>query len=144
MNDVVDLFDRLDPLEISPVQLDPLSAVMPLEWPEIWREMATSLYITLISAPGSDAVPAEALARLAMAQALGLAEDHGGTQPYIPVGAVLAASSKARRVVELLDKRMSYREVAHATGLTPSRIRRIEADWRLQQSKARQGVLPLD
>ena len=103
----VDLFDRLDPLELSPVQLDPLQALMPCDWPAFWREMATSLFITLISAPGSDSVPSDALARLAMAQALGFAEDHGGSQPYIPVGALLAASSKARRVVELLAQRMS-------------------------------------
>jgi len=140
----VDLFDRLDPLELSPLQMEPLQQLLPPEWPEIWQEMATSLFITLISAPGADAVPPDALARLAMAQALGLAEDHGGTQPYIPVGALLAASSKARRVVEMLDQRMSYREVAYITGLTQSRIRRIEADWRQQQIKARQGVLPLD
>ena len=140
----VDLFDRLDPLELSPMQLEPLQALMPQDWPEIWRELATSLYITLISAPGADAVPADALARLSMAQALGIAEDHGGTQPYIPVGALLAASSKARRVVELLTKGMGYREVSQTTGLTPSRIRRIESDWRQQQIKARQGVLPLD
>ncbi|MBF5006368.1 helix-turn-helix domain containing protein [Diaphorobacter caeni] len=140
----VDLFDRLDPLELSPMQLEPLQVLMPRDWPEIWREFATSLFITLISAPGADAVPAEALARLAMAQALGLAEDHGGTQPYVPVGALLAASSKARRVVDLLGKGMGYREVSHVTGLTPSRIRRIESDWRQQQIKARQGVLPLD
>ena len=140
----VDLFDRLDPLELTPPQLEPLQVLMPHAWPEIWREMATSLYITLISAPGADAVPRDALARLAMAQALGIAEDHGGTQPYIPVGALLAASSKARRVVELLGQRMSYREVSQITGLTASRIRRIEADWRREQINARQGVLPLD
>ena len=143
MNDL-DLFDRLDPLELSPLQLEPLQAVMPRDWPEIWRELATSLFITLISAPGADVVDPAALARLAMAQALGIAEDHGGTQPYIPVGALLAASSKARRVVELLSQRMSYREVSQATGLTASRIRRIEADWRRQQMMARQGVLALD
>ena len=128
----VDLFDRLDPLELTPPQLEPLQVLMPRVWPEIWREMATSLYITLISAPGADAVPRDALARLAM------------TQPYIPVGALLAASSKARRVVELLGQRMSYREVSQITGLTASRIRRIEADWRREQINARQGVLPLD
>lgn len=140
----VDLFDRMDPTELRYEQLVPLEALMPRDWPELWRELATSHYITLVSAPGSSAVPADALARLAMALALGIAADHGGTQPYIPVGALLASSSKARRVIELLGQRMAYRDVASETGLTESRVRRIESDWRRQQWSLRQGSLPLD
>ena len=31
----VDLFDRLDPLELSPMQLEPLQALMPQDWPSV-------------------------------------------------------------------------------------------------------------
>ena len=140
----LELFDRMDPTELTAVQLAPLEALMPSDWPEFWREIATSHFITLVSAPGSDAARPSDLARLALALALGVAADFGGTQPYIPVGAMLAASSKARRVVELLEQRKSYREVATVTGLTESRVRRIESDYRRQQYAQRQGSLPLD
>ena len=140
----LELFDRMDPTELPYEQLAPLEALMPSDWPDLWRELATSHFITLVSAPGSSAVHPAALARLALALALGIAADHGGTQPYIPVGALLAASSKARRVIELLDQRTSYRDVATATGLTESRVRRIESDHRRQQWSQRQGSLPLD
>lgn len=140
----IDLFDRMDPTELAAAQLAPLEALMPKDWPELWREFATSHFITLVSAPGSDAARPSDLARLALALALGLAADFGGSQPYIPVGALLAASSKARRVIEMLDQRKSYREVATATGLTESRVRRIESDYRRQQYAQRQASLPLD
>lgn len=139
-----DMFDRLDRSDLTVERLAPLEAVMPKDWPEVWREFATSHFITLISAPGSEAVPTASLAKLAMALALGLASDHGGTQPYIPVGALLASTSKARKVMELLDRQMSYRDVAQACGLTESWVRRIESDWRRMQFMSRQGSLPLD
>ena len=139
-----DLFDRLDPTELTVAQLAPLEALIPQDWPEVWREMATSHYITLLSAPDFEAVRPEQLASLSVALALGIATDLGGTQPYIPVGALLAASSKAQRVVELLDQRMSYRAVSAATGLTESRVRRIQSDWRRKRWKDRQGLLQLD
>ena len=75
---------------------------------------------------------------------MGIAQDLGGSQPYIPVGAMLAASAKARRAMELLEQRASYRQVADATGLTESRVRQIEAEGRKQQMALRQGQLPLD
>ena len=139
-----DLFDRLDPTELTVAQLAPLESLIPQDWPDVWRELATSHYITLVSAPGSETVQPEQLARLAVALALGIAADLGGTQPYIPVGALLAASSKARRVVELLEQGASYRDVSIATGLTESRVRRIQSDWRRTRWLSRQGTLQLD
>lgn len=139
-----DLFDRPDPSELSAAQFGPLNAVIPQDWPEVWRDFATSQYITLISAPGVGPAHTEALARLSVALTLGIATDLGGTQPYIPVGTLVAASSKARRVLELLEQRMSYRDVSAATGLTVSRVRRIQATWRRDQWRSRQTTLPLD
>ena len=138
------LFDRLDITDLSRDQIAPLEALMAPEWSDTWRELATSHYITLISAPGAGAVAVEALAQLAVALTMGLAQDLGGTQPYIPVGADVMSSTRTRRVIELLQSGMHYKEVADATGITSSRVRNIERARRQEQMAARQGTLPLD
>lgn len=139
-----EMFERLDLAELSAARLEPLASQMPSTWPETWREFATSLFVTLISAPGAEGAPAEALARLAMAQTLGLAQDQGGTQPYIPVGAMLASSARAQRAMQLRQSGASYKEAADATGLTEARIRKIEGEWHREQIALRQGRLALD
>ncbi len=139
---MVEMFERIDLSQLTQEQLAPLEALMPPGWPVTWRDLATSHFITLLSAP--DAGEAEALARLAVALTLGIAQDLGGSQPYIPVGADVMSSARARRVIELLGQRLSYKQVADATGLTESRVRQIESEWRKQQMLLRQGQLQLD
>ena len=141
---MVEMFDRLDLTELTQEQLAPLEALMPPGWPDVWRSFATSFYITLLSAPGSGTVPPTSLASLAVALTLGIAQDEGGTQPYIPVGAGVMSSARARRVVELLERGQSYKQVADETGITASRVRNIERAWRREQIALRQGTLPLD
>ena len=139
-----EMFDRLDLTELTQEQLAPLEALMPPGWPDVWRSFATSFYITLLSAPGSGTVPPTSLASLAVALTLGIAQDEGGTQPYIPVGADVMSSARARRVVELLERGHSYKQVADETGITASRVRNIERAWRREQIALRQGTLLLD
>lgn len=141
---MVDMFDRLDLTELTQEQLAPLEALMKPEWSETWRDLATSHYITLVSAPGAGAVELAALARLAVALTLGIAQDLGGTQPYIPIGTDVMSSARARRVIEMLGLRCSYKEVADATGITVSRVRSIQRAWRDEQFALRQGALPLE
>ena len=141
---MVEMFERIDLSQLTQEQLAPLEALMPPGWPDTWRELATSHYVTLISAPGADAVELSSLANLAIALTLGIAQDLGGSQPYIPVGADVTSSARARRVMELLGQRLSYKQVADATGLTESRVRQIESEWRKQQALLRQGQLQLD
>lgn len=137
-------FDRRDLADMRPEELAPLEALMAPEWPDTWRDLATSQFVTLLCAPGAGAVPPAALARLAVALTLGIAQDLGGTQPYIPVGADVMASARAQKVVELLGRGLSYKQVADATGITESRVRNIERGWRREQIAARQGRLALD
>ncbi|MGQ0711642.1 MAG: Mor transcription activator family protein [Rhodoferax sp.] len=139
-----DMFQRLELQELTAQQLTPLEALMAADWPDVWRELATSHYVTLLSAPGAQEVAAPVLAKLAVALTLGLAQDLGGTQPYIAVGAMLTTNARARRVVDMLGAGTSYRDVAKATGLTEPRVRQIEAEWRRQQIALRQGRLPFD
>lgn len=141
---MAEMFDRLDLTALNSAQIAPLEALFSEDWPDTWRDLAISQFLTLISAPGANAVPVDALAHLAVALTMGIAQDMGGTQPYIPVGSMLATNAKARRAIELLGQRMSYRDVATATGLTESRIRQIEAEWRRRQIALRQGTLLFD
>lgn len=138
-----EMFDRPDLEETTQQQLAPLTELLPAEWPPTWGELATSHFVTLLAAPGSHRANPSELAHLAMALALGIAQDIGGTQPYIPVGAVAAAGARARKAIELLGARCSYQEAARATGLTENRVRKIEAEWRKQQIAQRQGRLDL-
>jgi Mor family transcriptional regulator len=140
-----EMFERLDLSDLKAEQLAPLEALMPADWPDTWKELATSHYLTLISAPGSDSVPPASLASLAVALALGVAQDMGGTQPYINQGTDMQRSSMASRVVELLDQhRQDYARVAQVVGLSERHVRRIEARWLHAERARRQGALPLD
>lgn len=141
---MIDMFDRIDAADLTAVQIAPLEALLSTDTPDTWRDLATSLYTTLLSAPGSGVIAPTTLAHLAIAQTMGIAQDMGGTQPYIPVGAMLAYSAKARRVIDLINQGMDYREVGRVTGVTPMRVRQIEREWRLQQIALRQGRLNLD
>lgn len=139
-----EMFERADLAALSAQQIAPLEALLPSEWPDIWRELATSQYVTLISAPGAEAVAVQQLAQLALALTMGIAQDLGGTQPYIPVGAAMASGAKARAVIQLLDQSRSYKSVAAEMGLTESRVRQIESAWRREQFASRQARLDLD
>lgn len=137
------MFERLDLLALSVEQVAPLSALFEPSWSDTWRELATSHYITLLSAPGSDAVPKEQLARLAVELTMGIAQDLGGTQPYIPAGSAVMASARTRRVIEMLQRGRSYRDVASAVGVTVPRVRQIERAWRQEQFSLNQRQLDL-
>lgn len=136
-------FERLDICQLNPAQIAPLEALFADSWPDTWRELATSHYVTLLSAPGSDAVAQTHLAKLAVALTMGIAQDLGGTQPYIPVGAEVMTSARTQRVIELLRKGKSYRDVATVIGITASRVRNIERAWRHEQMSLAQGKLDL-
>ena len=63
-------FERLDICQLNPAQIAPLEALFADSWPDTWRELATSHYVTLLSAPGSEAVAQTHLAKLAVAEGL--------------------------------------------------------------------------
>lgn len=140
--DLADLPERVDLSELDAATLQPLEARFDPAWPELWRELATSAYVSLLAV--MDDADREAVARVACAITLGLAQDLGGRQPYIPVGVAVTASAKMRRVIDLLThQRMGYRQVAAATVLTEGRVRQIEAAWRREEMARRQGSLDL-
>ena len=136
-------FERMDMSQLTCAQVEPLEALFSDSWPDTWKELATSHYVTLLSAPGSDTVAQTQLAKLAVALTMGIAQDLGGTQPYIPVGAEVMTSARTQRVIELLRKGKSYRDVATIIGITASRVRNIERAWRHEQMSLAQGKLDL-
>ena len=79
------MVERKDLSMLTVQELAPLEALLQPTWSETWRDLATSFYLTLVSLPGSVATPKEMLAQLAVQLVLGVAEDLGGTQPYIGV-----------------------------------------------------------
>ncbi|HBT67485.1 MAG TPA: hypothetical protein DEB63_03630, partial [Agrobacterium sp.] len=82
---------------------------------------------------------------LAVALTLGIAQDMGGSQPYINQGSEMQRSSQALRVIELLDHtRQDYPRVAQMVGLSERHVRRIEARWLRAERARRQLGLPLD
>ena len=137
------LFERMDMSQLTCAQVEPLEALFSDSWPDTWKELATSHYVTLLSAPGSDTVAQTQLAKLAVALTMGIAQDLGGTQPYIPGGAEVMTSARTQRVIELLRKGKSYRDVATVIGITASRVRNIERAWRHEQMSLAQGKLDL-
>lgn len=137
------MFERRDLSELNLEQVAPLEALLEPSWSDTWRELATSQYITLLSAPGSESVSLSKLAQLAVALTMGIAQDLGGTQPYIPVGAEVITSTRTRRVIEMLGRGRSYRDVAQAVGMTSYRVRQIERAWRAEQMSLKQCQLDL-
>lgn len=129
-------FKRMDASTLGAERLAPLDALMSPQWPEIWREMAASLYVTLLSAPGASTVPLPTLASLAVSLAHGVTEDLGGAQHYIPRGNLHHASTRANRAMAMLAKGQSYRDAAKATGLSEPRIRQIEQTMRQRRMDA--------
>lgn len=137
-------FERLDITQLKVEQIEPLESLFTPSWSETWRDLATSQYLTLLSAPGSSAVAQTQLAALAVALTVGIAQDLGGTQPYIPVGAEVMTSARTQKVIELLRKGKSYKDVAAGTGITASRVRNIERAWRQEQMVLNQRSLDLE
>ena len=135
---------RPDLSAISGAQLAPLEALFAPEWPQTWRDLCRSHYITLLHLAGQpDAAQAQHLARQALALTRGLAQDLGGQPVYIPVGVALCSAARAQRVAAALRQGASYASVARAERLTERRVRQIEAAWRAAEMQKRQGRLPL-
>lgn len=135
--------ERKDLSMLTQQELAPLEVLVQPTWSETWRDLATSFYLTLVSLPGAQSTPKEMLAQLAVELVLGVAEDMGGTQPYIAVGMEMFNSARFKRVIALRQRGLSYKAVADATGITAARVRRIEHAWRKEQFASRQRVLPL-
>jgi hypothetical protein len=147
--------ERPDLSDLSVEQIAPIEARM-TDWPETWRDIARSIYMTLISRPASASaartggafsgpVPPAAAAGLAVELMMGIAADLGGAQPYINCGSELRRSRMATRVMALLaEHRQDYPRVAKAVGMSERHVRRIELRWLRAERAKRQGLLEFE
>lgn len=137
------LQDRPDLTELDAEDLAPIELRM-RDWPESWCDIARSLYIILAFAGEAPLQPQEA-AEQAVHLLMGLVADIGGTQPYIPVGSLLARDSETKRIINLLQQhRQDYARVATLVGLSERHVRRIEARWLSAERAKRQGALAFE
>lgn len=109
---------------IAPAQMAVLDRLMPNKWPEVWADFARVFFVGLINAQSEVNASVEALARVAIEQVRTLGHQLGGTQPYIPRGAVCAQRETAEAICR--DFRgNNYGELAAKHDLTVSRVRNI-------------------
>ena len=136
---------RPDLAELTAEQIAPIEA-RTAGWPESWRDIARSLYVTLVSRGEAARAPdAAQAAQLAVELMLGVASDLGGTQPYINQGRDLKLSGMASRVIELIaSTRQDYARVAQLLNISERHVRRIEARWLRAERARRQGTLALE
>lgn len=126
---------RLKLHELSVAQIEPLEKLFTPQWPDVWKDLARCFFITLISQPVQSVQPAMQPQELAVALTLGMAQDFGGTQPYIPCGQSQATRDRTNKAIELLRAGHDYQDVAQACGLTVSRVRNIERQNRRARAK---------
>ena len=126
---------RPDLSRVTSADVAPLEALFTPHWPEVWRELACSVYITLVSNKGLLAGMAITPAELAVQAVQGIAKDLGGTQPYIPRH-MSNKRSNATKVIALLAQGNNYKQAAAACGITESRVRKIEHEHRKNRAAA--------
>ena len=119
---------------------------MPEKFPEIWRDMATSIFGSLLHPvqplPASlQPLPSE-LAKLALDLTVALANDIGGDTVYIPIGHFLRAGETASKVISAF-RGHNHMQVAKLAGVTVSRVRQILREYQHAEFERRQGKLPL-
>ena len=131
-------------------------AIAPLEariaaFPEVWQELARSCYCTLLGragwpgnvAPTIDAALLDDLSVQAVALAMGIGADFGGSQPYIPLGMNFTVSEKYARIVRAWRAGQTWEKIAKAENITPRRVRHIVDAWQNETFAQRQGRLEL-
>lgn len=144
VRDDVDLLaaERPDMAELTAAQVAPIEE-RTRDWPDSWRDIARSLYISLIFRP--EPLQAGEAAQLAAELMVGIAADMGGSQPYINQGAALQRGGLAERVVALLRAhRQDYDRVAQIVGMTARHVRRIERRYLLAERQRQQYSLQFE
>lgn len=131
--------------QLKPATLAVLEQRFEQSWPDAWRELATSVYLSLIGRAGGQAAlgdeQLEVLAAQSEAILQGLIEDLGGRQLYVGVGVKVLASARAKRVVDMVNSGLSYEEVAARMGLVERYVRALHTEWYYAERKRRQQAL---
>jgi len=129
-------------LDVTESELSYLTPHFTENWSEALRDFATSHFLTLMSDPRTETMEPKAMAALAVQLTFGIAEDLGGTQPYIAAGANLKHEQRKAKALALLADGISYEVVAKKCGITASRVRNIEREIRRKKSKENKFAIP--
>ena len=133
----MNLTKRPDLSRLTSADVAPIEALIATDWPEVWRDLARSAYITMVSYPALSEGLQIDHAALAVEIARGIARDLGGTQPYIPVGVAIDHRANETKVMDLLRQGQSYKAAADACGITENRARSIERAYRKSRAQLR-------
>jgi hypothetical protein len=125
---------RMKLTDVPLEKMGELEAMVGPWFPEVWRLLADSLFITLLShASWREMSEAE----LCVLLTLGIGEDLGGAQYYIPSGrAKVDVCERNQLVLGLLREGKSYREVAIEIGISDSQVRKLERKHRSGRAAA--------
>lgn len=129
-------------LDVTEAELSCLETHFTENWSDVLRDFATSHFLTLMSDPRTEAMDLNALAALAVQLTFGVAEDLGGTQPYISAGANLKHEQRKAKALALLAEGISYEVVAKKCGITADRVRKIERQVRRAKAKEKKFAIP--
>ncbi len=113
-----------DLTSVAPAQMADLDRLMPSTWPDVWGDFARVFFVGLINAQSEVNASVESLARVAIEQVHTLGHQLGGTQPYIPRGAI-AAQRETAASIRRDFRGTNHRELALKHNLTESRVRKI-------------------
>lgn len=113
-----------DLTSIAAAQMAVLDRLLPSMWPDVWGDFARVFFVGLINAQDEIQAPVESLARIAIEQVRTLGYQLGGTQPYIPRGAI-AAQQETAASIRRDFRGNNYGELAARHDLTESRVRKI-------------------
>lgn len=112
-----------DLTSVSAADMAELDRLIPDEWPDVWGEFARVFYAGLLKSAELKA-SCQALARAAVEQVYVLGYQLGGTQPYIPRGAI-AAQRETAASIRRDFRGNNYGELAARHDLSESRVRQI-------------------
>jgi|GEM_PF-3166023 Mor family transcriptional regulator len=135
---------------LSLADLGPLVQATPPDFPEIWSQIAASLYSCMFQEMNSERAEQQLqqrelmlIARMSIQLTISLANDIGGDTVYIPVGHYMRAGETARKVITAF-RGNNHQQVAQDLGITVSRVRQILREYQRSEFEKRQGQLTLD
>lgn len=134
--------ERRTLLDVTEADLAYLEQHFTENWTDTLRDLAISHFLTLVSDSRTQPMGLKDLAELAVLLAMGISNDLGGTQPYIPAGASLKHEQNKAKALTLLRDGVRYEVIARECGITPRRVRNIEREQERKKRKECKEAIP--
>lgn len=121
-------------------ELLPLEQVLDAEYPAVWRDIATCLYLQVRTWP--DVSDDKHAAERALQLAEGLRREIGGSQPYLSKGDDYEMTARDREILAKFNGH-NHDALAREHDVTPRHIYRLLRRRIREEVARRQGQLPL-